>query len=65
MAEKQQPPQKNQRSYSLIRNLSHCFQKRNRVLLTDPLDDNNPITVQVWGSVLLWPLRFNLNLLWL
>ena len=23
------------------------FSKKNRVLLTDPLDDNNPITVQV------------------
>ena len=25
------------------------FSKKNRVLLTDPLDDNNPITVQVLG----------------
>ena len=25
------------------------FSKKNRKLLTDPLDDNNPITVQVLG----------------
>ena len=25
------------------------FSKKNRTLLTDPLDDNNPITVQVLG----------------
>ena len=25
------------------------FSKKNRALLTDPLDDNNPITVQVLG----------------
>ena len=25
------------------------FSKKNRILLTDPLDDNNPITVQVLG----------------
>ncbi len=25
----------------------HFLSKRNRKLLTDPLDDNNPITVQV------------------
>lgn len=28
---------------------SKLFSKKNRVLLTDPLDDNNPITVQVLG----------------
>src|SRR5690606_5372801 len=27
----------------------HFLSKRNRKLLTDPLDDNNPITVQVLG----------------
>ena len=25
------------------------FSKKNRVLLSDPMDDNNPITVQVLG----------------
>ena len=28
---------------------NHYFQKKNKKLLSDPLDDNNPITVQVLG----------------
>ena len=31
------------------RNDEHIFSKKNRKLLSDPLDDNNPITVQVLG----------------
>ena len=27
------------------------FSKKNRVLLSDPMDDNNPITVQVFRSL--------------
>ena len=29
--------------------MNHLFSKKNRALLSDPLDDNNPITVQVLG----------------
>ena len=33
----------------VARDKEPLFSKKNRVLLTDPLDDNNPITVQVLG----------------
>lgn len=33
----------------VARDKEHLFSKKNRALLTDPLDDNNPITVQVLG----------------
>ena len=41
------------------------FSKKNRVLLTDPFDDNNPITVQVMVSVRPWQLQFSSNQHWL
>ena len=34
------------------------FSKKNKKLLTDPLNDSNPITVQVLVFVLHLPLRF-------
>lgn len=35
--------------FFLSKNSEPIFSKKNRQLLTDPLDDNNPITVQVLG----------------
>ena len=41
---------KNKSSFFFIsKNSEPIFSKKNRKLLTDPLDDNNPITVQVLG----------------
>ena len=41
---------KNKSSFFFIsKNSEPIFSKKNRQLLTDPLDDNNPITVQVLG----------------
>ena len=41
---------KNKSSFFFIsKNSEPIFYKKNRQLLTDPLDDNNPITVQVLG----------------
>ena len=41
---------KNKSSFFFIsKNSESIFSKKNRQLLTDPLDDNNPITVQVLG----------------
>ena len=41
---------KNKSSFIFIsKNSEPIFSKKNRQLLTDPLDDNNPITVQVLG----------------
>ena len=34
------------------------FSKKNKKLITDPLDENNPVTIQVLGICLLLPLRF-------
>ena len=49
MAEKTTTPSKKP-TFLFINNESEpLFSKKNRVLLTDPLDDNNPITVQVLG----------------
>ena len=45
---KDKPKNKKPIFFSLARIKNHYFQK-NKKLLSDPLDDNNPITVQVLG----------------
>ena len=35
------------------------FSKKNRALLSDPMDDNNPITVQVLGICSALALQYN------
>ena len=49
MAEKTTTPSKKQTFLFINKESEPLFSKKNRVLLTDPLDDNNPITVQVLG----------------
>jgi Na+-transporting NADH:ubiquinone oxidoreductase subunit D len=44
----------------LSKNSEPIIFKKNKHLLSDPLDDNNPITVQVLGSLFCtWLLPFN------
>ena len=49
MAEKRTTPSKKPTFLFINKESEPLFSKKNRVLLTDPLDDNNPITVQVLG----------------
>ena len=49
MAEKTTTPSKKPTFLFINKESEPLFSKKNRVLLTDPLDDNNPITVQVLG----------------
>ena len=49
MAEKEATPSKKTTLLFLNKESEPLFSKKNRALLTDPLDDNNPITVQVLG----------------
>lgn len=49
MGEKTTTPSKKPTFLFINRESEPLFSKKNRVLLTDPLDDNNPITVQVLG----------------
>ncbi|MGB2252769.1 MAG: Rnf-Nqr domain containing protein, partial [Flavobacteriaceae bacterium] len=49
MAEKEATPSKKPTLLFLNKESEPLFSKKNRALLTDPLDDNNPITVQVLG----------------
>ena len=49
MADKEANPSKKPTLLFLNKESEPLFSKKNRVLLTDPLDDNNPITVQVLG----------------
>ena len=49
MAEKQSIPSKKPILLFLNKESEPLFSKKNRALLYDPLDDNNPITVQVLG----------------
>ena len=49
MAEKTTTPSKIPTFLFINKESEPLFSKKNRVLLTDPLDDNNPITVQVLG----------------
>jgi Na+-transporting NADH:ubiquinone oxidoreductase subunit D len=49
MAEKSTTPSKKPTFLFINKESQPLFSKKNRVLLTDPLDDNNPITVQVLG----------------
>ena len=49
MAEKTTTPSKKPSFLFINKESEPLFSKKNRVLLTDPLDDNNPITVQVLG----------------
>ena len=49
MAEKTTTPSKKPTLLFINNESEPLFSKKNRVLLTDPLDDNNPITVQVLG----------------
>lgn len=49
MADKESNPSKKPTLFFLNKESEPLFSKKNRVLLTDPLDDNNPITVQVLG----------------
>ena len=49
MAEKTTTPSKTPTFLFINKESEPLFSKKNRVLLTDPLDDNNPITVQVLG----------------
>ena len=49
MAEKITTPSKKPTFLFINKESEPLFSKKNRVLLTDPLDDNNPITVQVLG----------------
>ena len=49
MADKEANPSKKPTLLFLNKESAPLFSKKNRVLLTDPLDDNNPITVQVLG----------------
>tara|TARA_B100001057_G_scaffold157967_1_gene158608 strand:+ start:1551 stop:2246 length:696 start_codon:yes stop_codon:yes gene_type:complete len=49
MADKEVNPSKKPILFFLNKESEPLFSKKNRVLLTDPLDDNNPITVQVLG----------------
>jgi Na+-transporting NADH:ubiquinone oxidoreductase subunit D len=49
MADKEANPSKKLTLFFLNKESEPLFSKKNRVLLTDPLDDNNPITVQVLG----------------
>ena len=49
MAEKEATPSKKPTLFFLNKESEPLFSKKNRALLTDPLDDNNPITVQVLG----------------
>ena len=49
MTEKEATPSKKPTLFFLNKESEPLFSKKNRALLTDPLDDNNPITVQVLG----------------
>ena len=49
MADKEANPSKKPTLFFLNKESEPLFSKKNRALLTDPLDDNNPITVQVLG----------------
>ena len=49
MPEKTTTPSKKPTFLFINKESEPLFSKKNRVLLTDPLDDNNPITVQVLG----------------
>ena len=49
MAGKTTTPSKKPTFLFINKESEPLFSKKNRVLLTDPLDDNNPITVQVLG----------------
>ena len=49
MADKESNQSKKPTLLFLNRESEPLFSKKNRALLTDPLDDNNPITVQVLG----------------
>ena len=49
MSEKSTTLQKKTNFLFINKESEPLFSKKNRVLLTDPLDDNNPITVQVLG----------------
>ena len=49
MAEKTTNPSRKPTFLFINKESEPLFTKKNRVLLTDPLDDNNPITVQVLG----------------
>ncbi len=40
---------KNQALFFVNKGKEALFSKKNRALLSDPMDDNNPITVQVLG----------------
>ena len=49
MADNEATPSKKTTLLFLNKESEPLFSKKNRALLTDPLDDNNPITVQVLG----------------
>jgi Na+-transporting NADH:ubiquinone oxidoreductase subunit D len=49
MADKKAPASKKPTLLFLNKESEPLFSKKNKALLTDPLDDNNPITVQVLG----------------
>jgi Na+-transporting NADH:ubiquinone oxidoreductase subunit D len=49
MADKEAKSSKKSTLLFLNKETEPLFSKKNRALLTDPLDDNNPITVQVLG----------------
>ena len=49
MADKKASTSKKPTLFFLNKEAEPLFSKKNRALLTDPLDDNNPITVQVLG----------------
>ena len=49
MSERELTPSKKNTLLFLNKESEPLFSRKNRALLTDPLDDNNPITVQVLG----------------